>query len=226
MKKKVIGNVTLYLGDCMELMKTMPDKSIDLAIIDPPYFNGPQKSGYYGNRYCKKGIKRQNYKEINNWDIPAQNFYNELVRVSKNQIVWGINYFSFVGIGTDRIIWDKQKAYSSSFSEGEIAYCSLIKSVRFFRFRWDGMIQGDMKHKEKRIHPTQKPVELYKWLLTKYAKNSDKILDTHLGSGSIAVACNELGFDLTASEIDKDYFNAACKRINEALQKDLFAATG
>jgi site-specific DNA-methyltransferase (adenine-specific) len=202
----------------MKLMATLPEKSIDLAIVDPPYFNGPNKLGYDGKGYSSTGVKRLEYKKISKWDIPKQKYYNELCRVSNNQIIWGINYFAFTGIGSGRIIWDKQKNRNCTFSDGEIAYCSVINSVRFFRFRWDGMIQGDMKNREYRIHPTQKPVVLYKWILSKYAEPGMKILDTHLGSGSIAVACNEMGYSLTACEIDKDYFNAACKRIEEAVK--------
>jgi site-specific DNA-methyltransferase (adenine-specific) len=197
----------------MELMGRYPDKHFDLAIVDPPYFNGPQKLGYYGLGYSKIGVERQEYKKIGKWDVPGQEYYNELCRVSNNQIIFGINYFTFTGIKAGRIIWDKQKAYGLSFSEAEIAYCSLINSVKFFRFRWDGMLQGNMKNKEHRIHPTQKPVALYKWLLSKYAKPGWKILDTHLGSGSSAIACYDMGFALTACEIDGDYFDGAVERL-------------
>jgi site-specific DNA-methyltransferase (adenine-specific) len=207
----------------MDLMKEYPDKYFNLAITDPPYFTGPEKSNYYGAKFNKqKKVERKQYKKLDNWNIPGQKYYDELCRISNNQIIWGINYFSFVGIGSGRIIWDKQKAYNLSFSDGEIAYCSLINSVRFFRYTWDGMIQGNMKNKEIKIHPTQKPVTLYKWLLANFANKGDKIIDTHLGSGSIAIACNEMKYNLIASEIDEYYFNAACKRIELAAAQQIF----
>jgi site-specific DNA-methyltransferase (adenine-specific) len=209
--------------DNMRLMARYPDKYFDLAVVDPPYFNGPQKLGYFGKGYSKIGVSRIGYKILGSWGIPNQNYYDELSRVAKEKIIWGINYFDFVGIGPGRIIWDKQKVYGKSFSDAEIASCSMIKSVRTFRYLWDGMRQGDMKHREQHIHPTQKPVNLYKWILQNYAKPGWKILDTHLGSGSIAIACIDMGFDLTACELDGDYYEAAIKRIRtHQLQKELF----
>jgi len=199
----------------MEYMKELPDKYFDLAIVDPPYFKGAGAEGFYGKKFTKEGTKKGHYKGIDNWDlnIPDVNYFNELLRVSKNQIVWGINYYPFAGIGTGRIVWDK-KNDDSTFSNCEIASNSLIDHVKIFRYLWNGMLQENMKNKEVRIHPTQKPIPLYKWLLTKYAKQGDKILDTHLGSGSHAIACHDLGFDLVGCELDKDYFDAACKRLN------------
>jgi len=216
MRKEQIGTSTLYLCDCMDLMATLPDKSIDLAIVDPPYFNGPEKSSYYGAKKSKTGVNRPQYNTLKKWDIPTNDYYKELCRVSREQIIWGINYFYFENIPVGRIVWDKKKNECCTFSDGEIALCSMINTVRFFRYTWDGFLQEDMKNKEIKIHPTQKPVALYKWLLSKYAKHGHKILDTHLGSGSIAIACNEMGFSLVASEIDKNYFNAACKRIEKS----------
>ena len=130
--------------------------------------------------------------------------------MSKNQIIWGANWYGkYFGVGG--VVWDKEN--SGNYSPCEYAYKSINNHIDIFRFRWNGMLQGDMKNKEVRIHPTQKPVKLYEWLLMNYAKKGDKILDTHLGSGSIAIACHNLGFDLTACELDEEYFNAACKRI-------------
>jgi site-specific DNA-methyltransferase (adenine-specific) len=203
----------------MDLMATLPDKSIDLAIVDPPYFNGPQKLGYYGAGKSKTGVNRPQYNTPRKWDVPTNEYYKELCRVSKNQIIWGINYFRFENVPVGRIVWDKMKNEFCTFSGGEIASCSLIDTVRFFRYRWDGFLQDNMKNKEKKIHPTQKPVALYKYSL-KFAKQGDKILDTHFGSGSIVVACYDMGFDLVASEIDEDYFKAAVDRLK------LFAAQG
>jgi site-specific DNA-methyltransferase (adenine-specific) len=220
MRVEQIGSATLYLGDCMKLMATLPDKSIDLAIVDPPYFTFNKIDYSHGRKKSTTGIKFNTYKNPNKWDIPNNDYYFELCRVSKNQIIWGINYFNFQNIPSGRIIWDKKRYEGSCFSDGEIASCSLIKTVKFFRYLWHGMLQENMKNKETKIHPTQKPVSLYKWLLSKYAKFGDKILDTHLGSGSIAVACNEMGFSIVASEIDKPYFNAACKRLKEAIKQN------
>jgi len=221
MRKIIIGNCTLYNGDCMKLMATMPDKSIDLAIVDPPYFNGPGKSNYYGNEISNTGVKRPQYKTLKKWDVPANDYYKELCRVSKNQIIWGINYFYFENVPVGRIVWDKKKNKSCTYSDGEIASCSMINTIKFFRYKWDGFLQENMKNKEKKIHPTQKPIALYKWLLSEYAKQGDKILDTHFGSGSIAIACNELGFELSASELDNDCFKTACKRIKEAFKQSI-----
>jgi site-specific DNA-methyltransferase (adenine-specific) len=214
MKTKKLGTATLYLCDCMKLMATLPDKSIDLAIVDPPYFKGPNYSSFFGSKSPYRSEGR--YPKLEHWNIPGDEYYNELLRVSKNQIIFGINYFNFPSVPPGRIVWDK-KNDKSTFSNGEIASCSLIKSVRFFRYMWRGFIREGKR--EKIIHPTQKPVALYKWLLSNYAKPGMRILDTHLGSGSIAIACNELGYSLTASEIDKNYFNAACKRIKETIKQ-------
>jgi len=223
MKCEQIGTCTLYNADCMELMAQYPDKHFDLAIVDPPYFKGPENTRYYGSEKSNTGVNRPQYRQMVTWDIPTNNYYNELCRVSMDQVIWGINYFNFKNVPCGRIVWDKKKNEACTFSDGEIASCSLINTVKFFRYQWDGMLQENMKNKELKIHPCQKPIALYKFLLSKYAKQGDKILDTHLGSGTHAIACNEMGFDLTASEIDADYFTAACERIREAnRQGDLF----
>jgi len=205
------GKITLHHGDCMEAMKGMGDNEFDLAICDPPYFEEYGKEIYPGAEISTTGVARHRY-ENKHWDVPDQEYFDELVRVSKNQIVWGFNYYGCKFMGSGRILWDKVND-KSSFSKGEIAYCSSHKSVQMFRFMWNGMLQQNMKEKEHRIHPTQKPVQLYKWLLQNYAKPGDTILDTHLGSGSIVIACYDLGFDLTGYEIDLDYFKAAEARL-------------
>jgi len=157
--------------------------------------------------------------------LPTREYYNELARVSKNQIIWGINYFEFAGEVPGRIIWDKCND-SSTFSKCEIASCSSITTVQQFRFMWCGMMQGksikeghiaqgNKKLNEKRIHPTQKPIELYRWLLDKFTQENDKILDTHLGSGSIAIACHKMNRHLVGYELDENYYRAACKRLKE-----------
>jgi site-specific DNA-methyltransferase (adenine-specific) len=220
-----IGKATIHNVDCMELLKATPDKFYDLAIVDPPYGIGEN-----GDRNKSRGklATSQNYKAFagNDLDAPNIDYFNELVRVSKNQIIWGANHFA------DRlpcpkspcwIVWDKVNG-ETDFADSELAYTSFKTAVRNFRFQWQGMLQGDMKNKESRIHPTQKPVKLYEWLLTNYAKQGDKILDTHLGSGSHAIACNNFGFELTACELDKDYYEASIKRIQQATaQERLFA---
>jgi site-specific DNA-methyltransferase (adenine-specific) len=202
-------------------MKALPDNAFDLAIVDPPYFEEYANKNYTGNDISTTGIKRQT-KKIQHWDIPDEIYFNELFRISKNQIIWGVNYYAKHIPHFGRIVWDKVND-KSTFSKAELASHSFGLRVDMFRFEWNGMLQGDMKNKEKRIHPTQKPVKLYEWLLTNYAKQGDKILDTHLGSGSHAIACNNLGFELVGCELDADYFEAACKRIEaEAQQERLF----
>ena len=197
--------------DNMELMARYPDNQFDLAIVDPPY-GGNDAIGLKDNINNKKqAAKRTNYKIFNNV-APNVEYFNELKRVSEHQIIWGVNFYNNYDFSGGRICWDKK---GTAFGRAELAYYSNSKSVNVCEIVWNGMIQQDMKNKEQRVHPTQKPVKLYEWLLMNYAKQGDKILDTHLGSGSIAIACHNLGFDLTACELDKDYFNAAIKRIED-----------
>lgn len=209
--------------DNMELMARYPDNYFELAIVDPPY--GIGEDGAKNHSRSKKA-KSQEYTP-KNWDslAPNKEYFNELIRVSKNVIIWGANHF-IENIPNQNssswVVWDKQNG-DNDFADCELAWTNHKTSVRKFEFRWQGMLQGDMKNKEIRIHPTQKPVALYKWLLDKYAKQGDKILDTHLGSGSIAIACHDYGFDLTACELDKEYFDKAMQRINNhTSQQKLF----
>lgn len=213
-----------YNIDCMEGMKNIPDRYFDLAIVDPPYFKGPNVRGFYGRRVNKLNIKRHQYTTIEDWSIPDEEYFKELLRVSKNQIVWGCNYFDYY-LGPGRIIWDKVNG-KSSYSDCEVAYCSLHDSVKLFRYMWNGMnqgksisegwiMQGNKKLNEKRIHPTQKPVNLYKWLLMNYAKKGYKILDTHVGSASSLIACHDLGYEYLGFEKDIEMFNMASKRLKE-----------
>lgn len=195
----------LYNMDCLEAMKEMPDKYFELAIVDPPYGNNDAIGMSNGKSH---NADRKNYKLFKN-DAPSQEYFEELKRVSKNQIVWGGNFFGLKG---GYICWNKN---GTCFGECELAYCSMFNSVKLYEFTWNGMIQGDMKNKEKRFHPTQKPVALYKYLLMNYAKKGDKILDTHVGSASSLVACYDMGFDYMGFEIDKEYYTAANKRIEE-----------
>ena len=211
-----------YNMDCMEGMKQIPDKYFDLAIVDPPYFKGVANESFYGAKVSSSGVERLR-SSSEHWDkgIPDQYYYDELVRVSKNQIIWGCNYYPF-NQPPGRIVWDK-KNDSSTFSNCELASISLIDSVKVFRYMWNGMLQEDMKNKEVRIHPTQKPVALYHWLLKNYAKEGDKILDTHVGSASSLIACHDLKFEYLGFELDEDYYNTASERIKKHIaQVDIF----
>lgn len=200
--------------DCMELMKKTPDKYYDLAICDPPY--GIGEDGFKNHNRGK--LAKPTLYKPKEWDkeTPQQDYFKELIRVSKNRIIWGGNHFieNIPNANSSCwIVWDKDN--TGDFADCELAYTSFKTAVRKFEFRWNGMLQGNMKDKEIRIHPTQKPVQLYKWILTKYAKQGDKILDTHGGSMSIALACHDLGFDLDLCELDKDYFEAGVKRFEQ-----------
>jgi site-specific DNA-methyltransferase (adenine-specific) len=206
-KEKEKATLTITNEDNMQLMARYPDNYFDLAIVDPPYGNIDAIGLNDNKKKGKQATKRKGYHLFENI-APENDYYLELERVSKNQIIWGGN---FLGLCGGVIVWNKN---GTAFGEGEIAICSTHKSVQIFEYTWNGMLQGDMKNKETRIHPTQKPVALYKWILDKYAKEGYKILDTHLGSGSIAIACHDYGFDLTACELDKEYFDKAMERIN------------
>lgn len=187
----------------MEAMAEMEDNCYDLAIVDPPYGLGEKLTNGGGSH-----LKFKNHKEIQLWDIaPDQRYFTEVARVSKNQIIWGGNYFN-LGPSRGFIIWDKQQSVSN-FSACEFAWNSIDGVSKIFRYRQAGFC-GEFK-----IHPTQKPTKLYKWLLKNYAKPGDKILDTHAGSFSIGIACHDLGFDLDAFEIDKDYYDKAMKRFKQ-----------
>jgi site-specific DNA-methyltransferase (adenine-specific) len=196
-----------------------------LAIVDPPFFSGPNKKNYYKGGNSKKYI---DYSSIEKWEVPKQNYFNELLKVSANQIIWGINYFHIKYIGPGRIIWDKKNS-TSSFSDAEIAFCGLENHVRIFRYLWNGFLQENLKEKEIKIHPTQKPIALYKWCLQKYARPGQLILDTHMGSGSLICACIEEGYDYIAFETDKYYYQEADKRIQEFKKRhkrELFKKSG
>lgn len=212
-----------YNMDCLSAMQQMPDKYFDLAVVDPPYFSGPERRNFYGRQVSPIGVQRM-YKQSEVWQVPDERYFDELRRVSKQQIIWGVNYFNY-SFSPGRVVWDKCNG-ASSFSDCEIAYCSLHDSVRLYRYMWNGMcqgksitegyiMQGDKSKNEKRIHPTQKPVALYAWLYQQYAKPGDKILDTHLGSGSSRIAAWKLGLDFVGFEIDKYYFDLQEQRFAE-----------
>ena len=221
MKQFVKDKITLLQCDCLDYMKDVPDKHYSLALVDPPYFKECEKEIFPGAAISTTRIKRNRFKS-NHWELPTDDYFKELFRVSQNQIIWGINYFNVNGIGSGRIIWDK-KNDKSSFSKAEIAYCSIHKSVQIFRYMWNGMLQENMKDKEMRIHPTQKPIALYKWLLRNYATPDMKIIDTHGGSMSSMIACHAFGCEAVCCEIDEDYFDAGVKRFdNETRQLTIF----
>jgi site-specific DNA-methyltransferase (adenine-specific) len=225
--KEISPFLDLRLADCMDVMREYPDGHFDLAIVDPPYGIGvdltmaKQSGTHYGKAAAPKGI----YK-ASGWDsaTPETQYFDELRRVSKNQVIWGANHMiDKIAVSSPCwIVWDKLNG-SNNFADCELAWTSFKTAVRKFSFMWNGMIQGDMAKKETRIHPTQKPVKLYEWLLANYAKPGDRILDTHLGSGSIAIACHYRQHHLTACEIDPDYYAAAMERIEaETRQLTLF----
>ena len=197
--------------DCNVFMAGCKENEFDLNLSDPPYFNGPNKLGYYGAVKSKTKVKRQSYNVIGVWNVPNQIEFNEYKRVSVNQIIWGINYYDIENIGHGRIIWDK-KNDSSTFSDGEIAYCSYIETVKFYRYMWNGMLQENMKDKQIKIHPTEKPIDLYKWIIDTYTKPTDTILDCFGGSMSNAIACHMKRRKLTIIELDVDYFKSALSR--------------
>lgn len=213
----------LRLGDCMNLMRDAPDNHFDLAIVDPPYgidfgkFNRTNKDAR-GNRY--KANKYKNGEWDN--DPPCKLYFEEVNRCSRNQIIWGGNYFPNLWSEGCKgfIFWHKHQPVEN-FSKGELAWTSFDRPANCFDFRYFGGLEGGTSASTK-IHPTQKPVALYNWLLHNYAKPGDHILDTHMGSGSIAIACHYKGFHLTATELDPDYFESAVKRIRmETAQTEL-----
>ena len=229
--EKITDKITLYNCDCIEYMKDIPDKYYDLAIVDPPYGIGMPKQtnlkGYKGresleerlnknrsNNGCGK-LKNRTLNTSNcDWDnaIPKKEYFDELFRISKNQIIWGGNYFP---LKPTRCIvcWDKIQPWEN-FSQVELAWTSFDSPAQLYRF--DNRTGG-------KIHPTQKPVKLYEWILKNYAKPTDKILDTHFGSCSIGIACHNFGCSLDACELDEEYFDNAFKRVRTHVrQLDLF----
>lgn len=204
--------------DCMKLMSEFPDKHFDLAIVDPPYMANTDNLDNYLNN-----MRKHDYKLTTLQTPPRKEYFDELFRVSKHQIVWGGNYFIDLWQTPCRgfIFWYKQNPVNN-FADGEFAWTSFDVNAKCFMYRYYGNLEGTTSASEK-IHPTQKPIDLYKWLLKNYAKEGMKILDTHLGSGSIAIACHDYKFELTACEIDKDYYDAAVKRYsNHIAQTSLF----
>ena len=195
---ELTDKIKMYNEDCLKAMRLMPDNAYDLAIVDPPY----------GIGISSNPVRQQHIKK--DWDssIPNEEYFTELKRVSREQIIWGGNYFlDYLKSSQCFIIWDKKQPFDFSLAMCEMAWSSFSKPAKMFRY--------SVLSERGKIHPTQKPVKLYEWLLDNYAKEGDKILDTHLGSGSNAIACHNRGFDLTAYEIDNDYFEATSKRIKD-----------
>jgi len=228
---------SFILGDCMDYLPNIPDKYFDLAIVDPPYGIGASKPSKKPETVLQKNGKRlyveSNKHQQKEWDFVRMplRYFEQLRRTSKNLIIWGENYYGYFRGG--RIVWDKLNGDSDQYG-CEIAYCSMNDRTDIVYYMWSGMFQGvycgkdvrralvqegNKKNNEERIHPTQKPIKLYKWLLKEYAKPGQLILDTHVGSGSSLIACKELGFDYVGFEIDKDYYEAAMKRIKSATRK-------
>ena len=241
---RVIGCLSFFNADNLEIMRGFADNEFDLAIVDPPYGINVAKMAYTqeDNRPCKQkngtilNVKKKKYKH-GDWDKePAGiDYLIELKRISKHQIIWGINYMDFHLKG-GRLVWNKLVPDGVSFSDCEIAYCSMFERVENVYFKWAGMMQGiycgkniekatiqqgNKQLNEERIHPTQKPVKLYEWILAQYAKPNMKILDTNFGSGSIAIAIekanrlDKMNLQFVGIEIDKEYFEKAINRIEQ-----------
>ena len=208
-----MANIELIHGNSLDAIKKYKDNHFDCAIVDPPYGMGKNTYGSGTKKTPSKfDCSKYNHRQ---WDIaPNKLYFDELFRVSKNQIIFGANYYpQYLKPSMGWVVWDKDN--TGGFSDGELAYTSFNQKLRIYKFRWNGMLQENMKNKEVRIHPTQKPIALYKWLLENYTKEGDLILDTHLGSGSIAIACYYMKRKLIGYEIDKEYYDNACKRFKQ-----------
>lgn len=234
-----VVSIQLLNMDCMEYMRGLPDNAFDLAIVDPPYgigesgkTNASRGSAAGSNKW--KGSRNTTGVGVastqfaaKDWDKepPSADYFKELIRVSKHQIIWGANHFmDRLGALSSPcwVVWDKKNG-TTDFADCELAWTSFPTAVRKFEYMWNGMLQGDMKHKELRIHPTQKPVKLYEWLFANYAKPGQRILDTHLGSASSAIAAHYFGCEFVGTELDSDYFAAAKTRFDrETAQVDMF----
>jgi site-specific DNA-methyltransferase (adenine-specific) len=207
-------------------MRTLPDKAFQLAIADPPYGIGEDGAK---NHSRSKAAKAQEYTP-KDWDgkAPDKEFFNELFRVCRHLIIWGANHF-IENLPRQNascwVIWDKENG-ENDFADCEMAWTSFPTAVRRFKFRWAGMLQGDMAHKEERIHPTQKPVALYAWLLKNYAKPGDRIFDPMMGSQSSRIAAYKMGFDYVGCELDKEYFDKGCERFNRECKGEIKTKDG
>jgi site-specific DNA-methyltransferase (adenine-specific) len=208
-KKEVIGNATLYLGDCMQVMAGYPDNHFDLAIVDPQYGLGTKNQTNNKTRSNKAPAKLYKPYPDSKQDRPGPEYFAELARVAKNRIIWGANHLCGAAdlSGPGWIVWDKHA--TGDFSDGEIAASTFDRPLRIFSYTWNGMLQGshgDKRKNEIRIHPSQKPIALYMWLLRNYSAPGQLVFDSHLGSGSSAIAAYYCGVEFTGTEIDPDYF--------------------
>jgi site-specific DNA-methyltransferase (adenine-specific) len=232
--------ITATNEDNMELMARYPDGFFNLSNDDPPYFKGPDKRRFYGSEVNKLGIKRKDYGVIKNWEVPSEAYFNEVKRVSRNQIIWGANYYDFIGtpFKTPRgkeidvfikenpigwIIWDKCNG-ASSFNDYELAWTSFDIPTYIYKFMWNGMLQGSSVFKghvmqgnkslnQKKIHPTEKPIMLYDFIHQKYTKERDKVLSNFMGSGADVLSSLKFNIDFYAAEYDKRIFNEAMERL-------------
>ena len=223
MKQFVKDKITLLHCDCRYYMKDVPDKHFDLAIVDPPYGIGEDGRKNH-SRGCLAKSKDYSHNAKYDNNPPPVKYFIELQRISKNQIIWGCNHFISRNPldSSCWIVWDKDNG-DTDFADCELAWTSFKTTVRKFRYKWQGMLQENMKNKEILIHPNHKPVQLYKWLLKKYATPDMKIIDTHGGSMSSMIACYDFGCEAVCCEIDEDYFDAGVKRFdNETRQLTIF----
>lgn len=209
-------NSIVFNEDCMIGMARFPDKYFDLAVVDPPYFSGPERRSYYGSEVSTQNVRRVKYPVVEKWEVPGADYFHELERVAKRYIVWGCNYFDY-RFAPGRIVWDKCNG-QTTFSDCEIAATNIHDSVRLYRYMWNGMMQGksvDEGHimrankvtNDVRIHPTQKPIDLYRWIFRTYAKEGQRILDTHVGSGTSRRAAWDYRLEFIGFEIEKTYYD-------------------
>ena len=212
-----------YNIDCMEGMREFPDNYFELAIVDPPY-GGVSLGGYALNKVSGGVARNRNDYILDLWaqNAPGVKYFDELFRVSQNQIIWGGNYFIEQIRRNSQcwLVWDKEKPEGVTYADVELAWTSFDRGAKIFRYAWNGMIQGDMKNKENKIHPTQKPKKLYKWILSEFANPGDKILDTHVGSASSLIACKEMGFDYVGFELSEAYYKLSSERL-EAVEAQI-----
>lgn len=213
----MIKENTIIHGDCLDIMKNILDKSIDLVLTDPPYGIDADKDSRFGKKFNNSACQRKNYIK-KNWDNkePSKEYWNELFRISKNQIIFGVNYFHNYNFTGGRIFWNKNVAENYSASKGELAFKSFGYGIDYYLFTWSGMRQEDMKNKQIRKHPTEKPIGLLQMILKDFSKENDLIFDGFAGSGTTALACIELNRRFICVEKDLDYYNIAKKRIDDA----------
>lgn len=215
---------TVHLCDCMDFMRDLPDNAFDLVISDPPYGIGAGNYKRGGTQYGNSKAKCKEYKAYED-AVPDNKYFEELLRISKKCIIFGANHFisKIPYDSSGWIVWDKDNGEGSGYADCELAWTNFDCAIRRIKYRWAGMLQEKMKNKEERIHVNQKPVDLYKWILQRYASKGYNIFDPNVGSGSIRIACHDLGFDFTGCEIDPDYHKSQEGRYkNHIAQGELF----